>query len=29
MPLSFPKAFDEGKNINIIEPLYDNLKSGF
>lgn len=26
--LSFPTTYDKAKNINIIEPMYDNLKSG-
>lgn len=26
--LSFPQTYNETKNINLIEPLYDNLKSG-
>ena len=28
IPLSYPKIFSGSKNINIIEPLYDKLKSG-
>ena len=26
--LFFPRTYNEAKNINLIEPLYDNLKSG-